>query len=256
MASKKHGIGGKILLPGSQSPTIGKPAAVSTGVDAAKAATPETSTQGSSINKSVFYVGIGLALILGLYVGSLVPSLLERAPAPVPGIAPEVQPGIQTSATPPDVQPPAAPQEKSPPIPPEVQAKLAAREQAVLAKPQNAAAWTELGNLYFDTGQSRKAASAYERSLSIAPDNADVLTDLGIMYREMGEFEKAVTSFRRASSVNPRHENAMFNEGVVLYFDLKRKEDAMKAWQRLLAVNPGAHAPDGQKVSDVIKNLR
>ena len=129
-------------------------------------------------------------------------------------------------------------------------------EQNVLSDPKNAQNWTELGNLYFDTGQSRKATSAYERSLALATDNADVLTDLGIMYRELGEYDKAVVNFRRASSVNPRHENAMFNEGVVLYFDLKRKDDAMKAWQRLLAVNPGARAPDGQTVSDVIKNLR
>ena len=83
-----------------------------------------------------------------------------------------------------------------------------------------------------------------------------MLTDLGIMHRELGEFEKAVADFRRASTVNPRHENAMFNEGVVLYYDLKRKNEALKAWQRLLAVNPAAHAPDGKAVADLIRQLQ
>ena len=195
----------------------------------------------SKVSKGVFFVGIGLALVMGIYVGSLVPSMFGSEPV-------QQVPAQQAPAQ--------ARQDNQPPIPPELVAKITAMEQNVLADPKNAQNWTELGNLYFDTGQSRKAASAYERALAIAPDNADVLTDLGIMYRELGEFEKAVSSFRRASSVNPRHENAMFNEGVVLYFDLKRKDDAMKAWQRLLAVNPGARAPDGQTVSDVIKNLR
>jgi len=184
-------------------------------------------------------------------VGSLVPSVFTQEPA-------QQTPAGQTqTASQPSAQPSGqAKQDNQPPIPPELAAKIASMEQNVLANPKDAHNWTDLGNLYFDTGQSRKAASAYERSLALAPDNADVLTDLGIMYRELGEYDKAVTSFRRASSVNPRHENAMFNEGVVLYFDLKRKDDAMKAWQRLLAVNPAARAPDGQSVSDVIRNLR
>ena len=48
----------------------------------------------------------------------------------------------------------------------------------------------------------------------------------------------------------------MFNEGVVLYYDLKRKNEALKAWQRLLAVNPAAHAPDGKAVADLIRQLQ
>lgn len=226
------------------------PTAVQPSAPADTTSTPETAPQAeqphgiSKVSKGVFFVGIAVALVLGVYVGSLVPSVFTQEPAQQTASQPSAQPSGQ------------AKQDNQPPIPPELAAKIASMEQNVLANPKDAHNWTDLGNLYFDTGQSRKAASAYERSLALAPDNADVLTDLGIMYRELGEYDKAVTSFRRASSVNPRHENAMFNEGVVLYFDLKRKDDAMKAWQRLLAVNPAARAPDGQSVSDVIRNLR
>ena len=235
------------------------PTAAQSSAPADTTSTPETAPQAeqahgiSKVSKGVFFVGIAVALVLGIYVGSLVPSIFTHEPA-------QQAPAGQTQAA---SQPQASGQPSSqarqdnlPPIPPELAAKIASMEQNVLADPKDARNWIELGNLYFDTSQSRKAVSAYERALALAPDNADVLTDLGIMYRELGEYYKAVASFRRASSVNPRHENAMFNEGVVLYFDLKRKDDAMKAWQRLLAVNPGARAPDGQSVSDVIKNLR
>ena len=254
MASKKSKTSTEKSQPNEQPSTSGASTAEQAAETPSTAPTqPEPPAQGrSKVSKGVFYVGIGLALVLGLYVGSLVPSLFAPdAQTPAPGNAPKAQ------SAPAAPQPAAqAQQEALPPMPPELKAKIAAKEQAVLANPKSAENWTELGNLYFDTGQSHKAISSYERSLAIAPDNADVLTDLGIMYREAGEFEKAVTTFRRASSVNPRHENAMFNEGVVLYFDLKRRDDAMKAWQRLLAVNPGARAPDGQTVSEVIKNLR
>ena len=240
----------------TDTPTAAQPSA-----PADTTSTPQTAPQAdpphgiSKVSKGVFFVGIAVALVLGVYVGSLVPSMFSQEPA-------QQTPAGQTQAAAqapgqPSAQPSGqAKQDNQPPIPPELAAKIASMEQNVLANPKDAHNWTDLGNLYFDTGQSRKAASAYERSLALAPDNADVLTDLGIMYRELGEYEKAVTSFRRASSVNPKHENAMFNEGVVLYFDLKRKDDAMKAWQRLLAVNPAARAPDGQSVSDVIRNLR
>ena len=237
-----------------QKKSADNPTAVQPSAPADTTSTPTTAPQAeqphgiSKVSKGVFFVGVAIALVLGVYVGSLVPSIFTQEPAPQ---ATAQAPGQASS------QPAAqAKQDNLPPIPPELAAKIASMEQNVLANPKDAHNWTDLGNLYFDTGQSRKAASAYERSLALAPDNADVLTDLGIMYRELGEYDKAVTNFRRASSVNPRHENAMFNEGVVLYFDLKRKDDAMKAWQRLLAVNPAARAPDGQSVSDVIRNLR
>lgn len=253
MASKKSKPSTEKSQPKEQPSTTGAATAEQAAAETTATTQSEPPAQGrSKVSKGVFYVGIALALVLGLYVGSLVPSMFAPdAQKPAPGNAPKAQ------SAPAAPQPAAqAQQEALPPMPPELKAKIAAKEQAVLANPKSAENWTELGNLYFDTGQSRKAISSYERSLAIAPDNADVLTDLGIMYREAGEFEKAVATFRRASSVNPRHENAMFNEGVVLYFDLKRRDDAMKAWQRLLAVNPGARAPDGQTVSEVIKNLR
>ena len=90
----------------------------------------------------------------------------------------------------------------------------------------------------------------------LAPDNPDVLTDLGVMYRESGKFEMAEQSFRKAAQINPKHQNALFNRGVVLFFDLGHKDDARRVWRQLLAVNPNAKAPDGRAVSDMLKTLK
>ena len=214
------------------------------------------------VRKGTFIMGVGLALVLGLYVGSLIPSMLHGAvqqampqqQAAAPGGQAPAQTAAQASAQAPEGARPA-PQASMPPVTPELSARIGELEKALLDNPRDASRWTSLGNLYFDTGQAQKAISAYERSLSIAPDNALVLTDLGIMQRELGQFDKAVASFRKASSLQPDLENAMFNEGVVLYYDLKRKDEAEIAWKRLLKANPGARAPDGKPVSELIQHL-
>ncbi|MDR3357595.1 MAG: tetratricopeptide repeat protein [Desulfovibrio sp.] len=161
-----------------------------------------------------------------------------------------------------DKPPSPAPEAKTPPatrgaapLPREAAQKIAELEKAALLNPGDAVAWTRLGNLYFDSGMTKEAISAYERALRLTPDNPDVITDLGIMYRDSGEFAKAVECFRKASALNPAHENALFNQGVVFYYDLGRKEEAERAWRRLLEINPGARAPDGQPVSEMIKHL-
>ena len=75
------------------------------------------------------------------------------------------------------------------------------------------------------------------------------------MYRELHRFDDALKAFREAERVQPGHRNALFNQGIVLYYDLKRKDEAEAAWRRLLAADPNAHAPDGTPVSELIKHL-
>ncbi|MFT4301482.1 MAG: tetratricopeptide repeat protein [Desulfovibrio sp.] len=211
---------------------------------------PEAAPAGT-VRKGTFIMGVGLALVLGLYVGSLIPSMLHDAP---PQSLPQQAAAPASSAQAPEnVRP--APQAGMPQVTPELSARIGELEKAVLDNPRDASRWISLGNLYFDTGQPQKAISAYERSLAIEPGNAHVLTDLGIMQRELGQFDKAVASFRKASSLQPDLENAMFNDGVVLYYDLKRKDEAEAAWKRLLQVNPAARAPDGKPVSELMEHL-
>lgn len=233
------------------------------GVVAVACSARSVPAHGKSVSRGTFVVVLLLALMLGMYLGSLAPAFFvrdaDRGAVSSAPMSPDLVPPAQTPAG----QAPSAGQAASsaPPAPaapaisPEQAARIAALEKAVLDNPSDARNWTELGNLYFDTNQPGRAVTAYQRSLALAPDNADVITDMGIMFRELGEFEKAVAQFRRASSVSPRHENALFNEGVVLYYDLQRRDDAMKAWQRLLAVNPAARTPDGKSVADMLRQL-
>ncbi|PKN15755.1 MAG: hypothetical protein CVU68_13545, partial [Deltaproteobacteria bacterium HGW-Deltaproteobacteria-3] len=104
--------------------------------------------------------------------------------------------------------------------------------------------------------QADKAINAYSKSLALAPNNADVLTDLGVMYRRAGNPQQAIASFDRAIQVNAKHETARFNKGIVLLYDLKDQSGAIDAWQELISLNPMATAPNGQLVSEILKEIQ
>ena len=117
-------------------------------------------------------------------------------------------------------------------------------------------AWVQLGHLYFDTQQTKKAIGAYEKALALNPKDANVWTDLGVMYRRDGRTEKALEAFDTAIKIDPKHEIAWFNRGVVLLHDMNDRQGALKAWESLVKVNPFAMAPNGQSIDQMVQALK
>lgn len=197
------------------------------------------------VRRSTLYLSVVLALVAGLFVGPLLPGLAGH----------NISGGQSVGATGAAGQPADSMGAQN-----DAAIKLAGHilelEEAVRKNPEDTAAWVQLGNLYFDSSKAPQAINAYERALLLKPANANVLTDLGIMYREVGKFEQAIESFRKASLVDQKHQNALFNRGVVLFFDLKRKDEGRKAWQELLVLNPQAKAPDGKPLKDMLRDLK
>jgi|WetSurMetagenome_2_1015567.scaffolds.fasta_scaffold21779_2 cytochrome c-type biogenesis protein CcmH/NrfG len=129
-------------------------------------------------------------------------------------------------------------------------------EKRTTDRPDDAEAWTRLGNLYFDSNKHDKAITAYNRSLKLKPDDADVLTDLGVMYQRSGQPSEAIKSFDKAIEVDPRHESSLFNKGIVLLHDLNDRQGALKTWEDLVKLNPSAKTSGGKLVSDMIQQLK
>jgi cytochrome c-type biogenesis protein CcmH/NrfG len=142
------------------------------------------------------------------------------------------------------------------PMSQEQEQAIAALLQTTRTTPDDVAAWTQIGHLYFDTEQYEKAIQAYEKSLKLDPSRPDVWTDLGVMYRRVGNPTQAVKCFDRALAINGRHETALFNKGVVLMHDIKDTQAALKAWEKLVQVNPNAQTPDGRTVKSMLDQVR
>lgn len=132
----------------------------------------------------------------------------------------------------------------------------AALELEVAKNPANVNAWTQLGNLYFDTNKYDRAIVAYKKSLELNPQNADVWTDIGVMYRRNRQPAEALKAFDKAIEINPRHEISRFNKGIVLLHDLNDQQSAIRAWEDLLKINPVAMAPNGQSVDQLVVQLK
>ncbi|WP_051305189.1 tetratricopeptide repeat protein [Desulfogranum mediterraneum] len=138
---------------------------------------------------------------------------------------------------------------------PEDNTALLALEKRTQANPKDGEAWTRLGHAYFDIDEYAKAIHAYEQALRISPDNTNTLTDLGVMYRRNGQPDRAIASFDRVLGLDPNHEQARFNKGVVLLNDFKDTPGAIGQWKELLARKPGATAPSGTPLAEIIDQL-
>jgi tetratricopeptide (TPR) repeat protein len=129
-------------------------------------------------------------------------------------------------------------------------------ETQLTATPDNFQLWTELGNLYYDTGQPEKAIKAYNRSLELHTGNANLLTDLGVMYRKVGQPKKAIEYFDRAIALDPKHEPSRLNKGIVLVYDLHEPDKAIAVWEDLLHIDPDARTASGDTVRDLIQEVK
>lgn len=205
----------------------------------AKTTTPKvqakTQAQGV-VHKNTLYICVAVALLAGLFAGSLLPSL---RPAPHSAAAPAAP-----------AAPASAPDQNN-----DMLARIAAEEKLVLQHPNEVGHWIELGNLYFEINKPQESINAYTRALALQPNNADVLTDMGVMQRELKDYDKALASFLQAAEMNKSHEQSLFNAGIVLYYDLKKPAEAKKVWQQLLVRNPQAKAPTGQPLAELLQSL-
>jgi tetratricopeptide (TPR) repeat protein len=137
----------------------------------------------------------------------------------------------------------------------QISARIFALEREVKSNPNNSTAWLELGNLYFDSNKYQDSIQAYNKHLSLVPGNPDVWTDLGIMYRKSGNPAEAIASFDKAQELNPRHEQSRFNKGIVLYYDVGFRDEAVKIWRELSEGNPNYRTSDGRTIKDFLKGL-
>ncbi len=128
-------------------------------------------------------------------------------------------------------------------------------ELAVQQDPTNADTWGHLADLYYDTRQFEKAIDAYTKSLELKPGNVSRMTDLGTMYRAFEQYDKALAQYDQVLTIDPKHINARFNRGILLIFDLNRKEEGLNTWKILVNQAPETKAPDGRLLSEIIKEM-
>ena len=127
-------------------------------------------------------------------------------------------------------------------------------QEAVKRDPENGDAWIRLGNILMDSSRFDEAIEAYQKALAIDPKNVDVRVDLGSCYRKAGKPDKAVEEYRAALKLDPNHLNGHKNLAIVLAYDLHDRAQAVKEFEKALALAP--NAPDADRLRQVIAELK
>lgn len=192
------------------------------------------------VKQSTLIICIVFSLLAGLYGGYLMGSIY----------ADKVRlSGSQDGGGQPESQ-------KAPPKNPADDPQFARLQQNVSSRPQDPEAWNQLGHWYFDNGMAKEAIKAYESSLILKPGDPNVITNMGVMYRDLHQHEKALELFREASALDGAHLQSRFNQGIVLFFDLKREDEAIKVWSDLLKIAPDYRAPNGSRLADMVNDFK
>ena len=191
------------------------------------------------VHKQTLYMAILVSITFGFMVGAMYTSFKLAGDTPM-------------------AQQPSGPNDH--PDSQEMSAETGSRilklEQFLKENPENVDAWTQLGNLFFDTNRFSDAIEAYGRSLALKPGDPSVLTDMGVMYRRNKNPKKAIETFDLAIAADPAFETARFNKGVVLMHDMDDAAGGVLAWEALLKVNPMAKAPNGESLTSLVERMK
>jgi tetratricopeptide (TPR) repeat protein len=166
-------------------------------------------------------------LLAGFIVGYFV-ATSGHAPAPA------------TSAAAPSAAPSTSNGTDAPLVP--TSAELASRIKdlgtASARQPENMELKVQLGNAFYDAGDWKAAADAYEKALPNKGSDPNLLTDLGSCYRNLGRFDKALEMYEKAQAVQPTHAQSLLNMALIYVFDMKDAGKAQSAFDRLKKEHP------------------
>jgi cytochrome c-type biogenesis protein CcmH/NrfG len=163
--------------------------------------------------------GMCFGVILGWVLGSQMARPASEAAAPAPA--------AQTAAAPAPQAPPALDE-----------ARVQQLKATIEKDPKNAAAYTQLGNVYFDAQRFGDAIASYEQSLKIDPSNPDVSTDLGVSYYYTNRTDEALAQFEQSLKLDPKHTKTLLNKGIVLAFGKENLGAAAEEWKKVVDLAP------------------
>jgi tetratricopeptide (TPR) repeat protein len=186
------------------------------------------------------FLWVTIGLLAGFIAGYLVHDFMAvRQPARIPPGGAAAHAALGVGQAPPGSGPAAAPSEGG--ASPASMAEIQRLREHVEQNPNDAEAVLLLANLNFDIRNWARARDLYQRHLELRPGDPDVLTDLGVTHRELGEHQQALALFTEAQRLKPDHWQSLYNQAVVLAFDLKdfaAADRVLAALRELQPANP------------------
>jgi tetratricopeptide (TPR) repeat protein len=116
-------------------------------------------------------------------------------------------------------------------------AAIAKYREMIRLAPHLAAAYNNLGMLYFNQRDFAQASTVLEHGLKVNPNMPTASALLGLSYFELGEDEKAEPLLERAARANPADDNVQMGLAHVL-LNLGKSDEATRCLNAYLSRNP------------------
>ncbi|MBX9671281.1 MAG: tetratricopeptide repeat protein [Candidatus Obscuribacterales bacterium] len=113
-------------------------------------------------------------------------------------------------------------------------------KQAITLKPDSFRSHLDLGIAYTHLDKEAEALAAYRKAAELKPDAAVPHINIGVLLQSQGDFKGAIEAENTALSLKPNPYEAHaanFNMGNI-YADANQPDNAIKAYQAALKVNP------------------
>src|SRR5439155_230374 len=108
---------------------------------------------------------------------------------------------------------------------------LGRHEDAIVAYPADADAWTGLGDSLYALERYEEAVEAYDRAIAADPDNEEAWNNKGFTFFMLGIHDEALSCYEKALAINPTYKQAWYNKGYTFH-GINRLEEAVAAYQK------------------------
>jgi DNA-binding transcriptional MerR regulator len=133
-------------------------------------------------------------------------------------------------------------------------AAAACYARALALDPALAPAHTNLGNIAYRGGDTRKARECFDKALALDPDQPEARFNLANLILDEGDLELAVAELRRVLQVAPEFADAHYNLAVALE-RLGGRAAARAHLERYIALEPETAAPWAEQARALIARL-
>jgi len=103
-------------------------------------------------------------------------------------------------------------------------------EKAIEIQPNLAAAHNNLGNILLEIGKNKEAAVCFEKVIKINPNLALAYNNLGTVYGSMNDHAKSINCFKKAIQINQNNSMSHYNLGKA-YKDSKKYQESIKYFE-------------------------
>lgn len=133
---------------------------------------------------------------------------------------------------------------------------MADYDKAIELNPDNADAYCERGDFYYEAGEYDKAAIDYDKAIELDPNGANAYYNRGCAYSEMREYENAIADYNKAIELDPGDAYTYYSRGLA-YHEKGEVPKAVSDLEKCIGLSTDTElTADAQRALNEMKKFR